>query len=114
MTKHTPGPWVIRQTQDYGSSVEAVGGCGVGVAWCGANATAGERGAYVIGRREAQANARLIAAAPDLLRILKSIVNDHMLYTVQVEAKKLIEAVEGETKSRTRARTVRKSRSARG
>lgn len=71
--QHTPGPW--KATGDYGyangipfEGVVAIGG-----------PTEGDRGiCYVIGDPEdemAKANARLIAAAPDLLSELQHIVS---------------------------------------
>lgn len=53
MSKHTPGPW----GKIYANVRDAAGRC---VADCGSRTDA-----------DAQANARLIAAAPDMLKILK-------------------------------------------
>lgn len=58
MSKHTPGPWVIINHQIGGADGKEVG-----------NAFAPGRPAV-----EQEANARLIAAAPDLLEALESIL----------------------------------------
>jgi hypothetical protein len=63
MTKHTPGPWTVegRNRTNDGWRLFADSGYGVGVAWdCNGNP-------------ENEANARLIAAAPDLLAALKAL-----------------------------------------
>jgi hypothetical protein len=57
--KHTPGPWEIRD----GSFIDAPG------MTCLANV----RGAHVTDQFECQANAKLIAAAPDIAEALKAI-----------------------------------------
>lgn len=64
---HTPGPWHAR-----GQRVE--GPLSSGLAFCGESTVVGVNGTYSIGRREAEANARLIAAAPDLLAALERLV----------------------------------------
>ena len=62
MSKHTPGPWVAEKLKDEGVWIKPVQDFAVcRVGW---------------GHREAskvEANARLIAAAPDLLEALKRI-----------------------------------------
>lgn len=63
MTKHTPGPWTMHPRGKDGAEVRAI----TSVAWCGIALTHGVSGSQVIRADEAQANARLIAAAPDLL-----------------------------------------------
>jgi len=68
MGKHTPGPWkvgIIPDTENV--FVEASDGLIV----C-------EVGGFVIGKEQAQTNAHLIAAAPDLLDALKDIMTDHI------------------------------------
>ncbi len=62
MTEHTPGPWHVDKSLHR--LVYDANGVGVGEAWHGVN----ER-EYV----EEEANARLFAAAPDLLEALKAI-----------------------------------------
>lgn len=58
MSKHTPGPWVIKEIDhDEGARVS------FGLVGCGCR---------VYGMPEGEANARLIAAAPDLLAALES------------------------------------------
>ena len=43
------------------------------IAWCGANAVYGAAEPYRIDRYEAEANARLIAAAPEMLAALEAV-----------------------------------------
>jgi hypothetical protein len=60
MSKHTPGPWVIKEIdRDEGVRVS------FGLVGCGCR---------VYGMPEGEANARLIAAAPDLLAALESVL----------------------------------------
>ena len=65
--KHTPGPWVA-------GSKEVRGPLDVKIAWCGDNGIYGRDGSYVISVEEAEANARLCAAAPDLLDALRAMI----------------------------------------
>lgn len=60
MSKHTPGPWTVN-----GCRVEATSGAMVAGVFDGTNANVTDRDAE-------QANARLIAAAPELLESLES------------------------------------------
>ena len=62
-TKHTVGKWKAGKPEANGTPV--TGPCGVTIAWCGANAVYGAAEPYRIDRYEAEANARLIAAAPE-------------------------------------------------
>ena len=56
MSKHTPGPWKVVGTEIWGARVKIASG----------------RGAYdEKDRQKNKANARLIAAAPDLLKVCK-------------------------------------------
>lgn len=69
MSKHTPGPWFAQDTRLVGGQVAVVGP--------NHDRKAGEQGvmvvAHVNGRSGEQgANARLIAAAPDLLAALQA------------------------------------------
>ena len=68
-TKHTPGPWTMHPRFDDGAEVRAL----APVAWCSVASTHGASGSQVIDVAEARANARLIAAAPDLLEALEDI-----------------------------------------
>ena len=63
-TKHTSGPWTIECGKNY--SNEIVGKSKTGKDWVLARTTAAK-----VGRDQDDANARLIAAAPDLLEALK-------------------------------------------
>jgi hypothetical protein len=70
-TKHTPGPWVLRPNPGDGIVSEHGGSDGY-------PHTIGTVGGYLIANvcqqaAETEANARLIAAAPDLLAALKTI-----------------------------------------
>lgn len=59
-TKHTPGPWEV---VDYNIEVTK-----------GTTYTVNNRGG--VGAHELRANARLIAAAPDMLEALKNIIHE--------------------------------------
>jgi hypothetical protein len=64
-TKHTPGPWFVKKTA-MSCFIDARIGGGMlqEVAWCGQTATP----------EHMDANARLIAAAPDLLEALNRLL----------------------------------------
>ena len=64
--KHTPGPWSIGEHQKI-----------ISTGWSIRIPSDGSAIAYVLGERnpELQANARLIAAAPDLLAALKELLH---------------------------------------
>ena len=67
--KHTPGPWVVDYSPKTGRplGITAPGDEGIpGAVGC----VVRRNGIGLPGSETAQANARLIAAAPDLLRIL--------------------------------------------
>lgn len=64
MTQHTPGPWQSRKASVESSKPR------VQIAHCGANFTAGIDGTRSISGEGAEANARLIAAAPEMLEVL--------------------------------------------
>lgn len=65
MSKHTPGPWVLRTRERWGPTVR-VGDLYV---WLAGIVPSSERPG------EHEANARLIAAAPDLLASLKEMLD---------------------------------------
>lgn len=67
-TKHTPGPWTVNPHFNHGAEVRSL----ASVAWCSVASTHGASGSQVIDVAEARANARLIAAAPDLLEALEA------------------------------------------
>jgi len=66
MSKHTPGPWSIGEHQKI-----------ISTGWSIRIPSDGSAIAYVLGERnpELQANARLIAAAPDLLAALQELLH---------------------------------------
>ena len=64
-TKHTPGPWVEKYGTLYGSNGEKVVCSSNGLAFGSVNSWP-----------DAAANARLIAAAPELLEALQAIISD--------------------------------------
>lgn len=71
MNKHTPGPWRIRldgaEPVGEKGNFEPIGGCGCcGSPWANADT-----------EEENNANARLIAAAPELLEALNLIASEH-------------------------------------
>lgn len=71
MSKHTPGPWAI--SADHGKLwIETSGSDGT---ICEIHKR--QQGGSVYACKEASANARLIAAAPDLLRMVEKFVSDY-------------------------------------
>lgn len=77
-TKHTPGPWgIVEPSANYASRL--IKADSVGKGYYGFIATATSRDPHPvhgggISEATAQANARLIAAAPDMLNMLKRIL----------------------------------------
>lgn len=71
MPSPTPGPWRVSTQESHGSKVVAPSAQAASVAWCGAGFVSSIQGSYSIGADEAAANARLIAAAPDMLDLLE-------------------------------------------
>ena len=67
--KHTPGPWELARNDQHAGSIATLYGCEGGYieVWT----TKWPAGV------NQEANARLIAAAPELLEALQSIVDDH-------------------------------------
>jgi len=64
MSKHTPGPWLIAENGK--TFVYALGTNQTNVFWCDVQSAGSEKASD----QEKQANAALIAAAPDLLEAL--------------------------------------------
>ena len=69
--KWTPGPWMIAGKEE--TTVYSLGPMGTTVFWCGIQA-AGKESAS---EEECKANARLIAAAPDLVEALEGLARMH-------------------------------------
>lgn len=99
--KHTHGPWEID-----GNAQTVRAGLGVSVAFCGESGIYTRTGSQSIGVMEARANARLIAAAPDLLGALRSMLTAyetvHGIGDLEMQpaiffARKCIAAATGET-----------------
>jgi hypothetical protein len=65
MTKHTPGPWAGMETMTGALSINVSPQVPIG--------TVGGAGRH-LGEETARANARLIAAAPDMLAALRAMV----------------------------------------
>ena len=66
MTKHTPGPWYLREIRGFDGIIRTVDGdpvasvgLSVGLSGCS--------------EQTARANARLVAAAPDMLKALQQV-----------------------------------------
>jgi hypothetical protein len=66
--KHTPGPWTLGDENNYGCEVE------IGETVCSMTRDTKMSERYVISRDEMLANAHLIMAAPDMLDVLKQII----------------------------------------
>ena len=81
MSKHTPGPWISESPTRDGTSVKSTAALFSTVAWCGAGSIWSSSGSYEISHEEAEANARLIAAAPDLLEVAKLLLDFYNLET---------------------------------
>jgi len=71
--KHTPGPWEARFNLHGQAVVNGIHG--IQVAHFGDNSVYSKDGSYSISKEEAMANARLFAAAPDLLEAAKDILD---------------------------------------
>lgn len=84
MSKHTPGPWWLKVAHN--------GDCGILAYDTGvfAEAYADIRHSGEDNRDEALANARLIAAAPDLLEALKAINVDICMVSASSENMRLV------------------------
>lgn len=75
--KHTPGPWVVDPTGSAGGfEVNSTADPWKAIVTVEANCL----GAGEVSESEAEANAQLIAAAPDLLAVCKRIVAGGMSY----------------------------------
>ena len=84
MSKHTPGPWKCGMDETMGrySIFERSKGRESEVAFCN-----WYLGSSAIGERIAEANARLIAAAPDLLEACLTILNTEGAARIGCESK---------------------------
>lgn len=91
MSKHTPGPWLQNK---YGSVVDRAGD---GVQFRGVSTLCSGSDERI---EEAEANTRLIAAAPDLLEALEDCVQAMQMFRVNgqilVNAKAAIAKAKGE------------------
>lgn len=98
-TNHTPGPWVRDTGSGFGCDVRAENGRKVAATW-GINNGDPHRPAY---RAECDANARLIAAAPELLEALEiadkfcgSLTSDECPDSVHIPIRTAIAKAKGE------------------
>jgi hypothetical protein len=89
VSSHTPGPWAYRQSHSDTCDLEVLDSDG--------NVVAGEYGV-----RE-QANARLIAAAPDLLAVCRKILNHPLIRLTGDVEPELIAAISKANAERERS-----------
>lgn len=78
MTKHTPGPWVVGEPHPTNACAYVCNDEGQEVAtiyYCSEGGVIGKDGIWPE-QPNRDANARLIAAAPDLLEALKAILDE--------------------------------------
>lgn len=79
-TKHTPSPWLVRWgTQQRAGQQQAVNRCVIGTPkneYGGSFTVAEIQGPFLSALGVVEANARLIAAAPDLLNMLQRMVDE--------------------------------------
>lgn len=68
MSNWTKGPLAVSKPDSIGTVV--TGPRGVSVAWCGCGSVYDSDGSYSISQAEAHANAKLYAAAPELVEAL--------------------------------------------
>jgi len=97
MNKHTPGPWLVTG----GTFVYALNDYGTNSFW--ANIYAGSQGGYksaATPSEEIEANANLIAAAPDLLEALSKML-DHFEGQIPLELFELAESAINKAKGIT-------------
>ena len=80
MGEHTPGPWKVITSNSYNDQIQ--GSDGKGIADCfderDWRAIQRRRVSYDFSPGEAEANARLIAAAPEMLEALEESVKMHL------------------------------------
>jgi hypothetical protein len=82
--KHTPGPWAVYPKKWTGAEVRSRSRYGVSVAWCGTNSARHVDGSHSISSDEAEANARLIAAAPEMFALLSRLDDPDALALVEL------------------------------
>jgi hypothetical protein len=72
MSQHTPGPWAVGPVHQR-EAIRVIDPHGSTLAWCGAPQRVSNEGSHTIDG-EQRANARLIAAAPDLLDLAEQML----------------------------------------
>ena len=97
MSGHTPGPWVIDYEGTFGHIKAFVGDKTPTVCKYGTDYR-GERHSALVIEHQDDANARLIAAAPDLLQALEGLMHESLGYLSdlnrhQVDATTLVGAI---------------------
>lgn len=88
MSKHTPGPWECVWSEDDGHVIRMSSALGGANGYESHHCIEYQHGLYPDDGdqfKEAKANARLIAAAPDLLAALKALLSFHQVRWVQDE-----------------------------
>lgn len=91
MSKHSPGPWIWNNSEPYRAAV-LVAGDGTEVCDFGGGIKYEESA----GTEPNEADARLIAAAPEMLELLREIEADFTNSDRRAEARALIKRIDGE------------------
>jgi hypothetical protein len=79
MSKHTPGPWSVFRQDGYATYIHAINEGDEINTFQVASCHCATNRKYFPTRNEAEANARLIAAAPDLLEVLQEVMDRPLL-----------------------------------
>lgn len=110
MSAHTPGPWVAVISKMEGARIQQPGRSGTAVAWVGCDLTGpSDEDPHERMSDEAQANAALIAAAPEMLAELEhlvSVLEDEVRPSLLAAAVAVIAKARGEVAAAQPSATV--------